>query len=353
MSLRESMLNSREGQEGEAPQQKATENLSGRQKAAVLLVAIGIETSLKIMTHLNPSEVEEITLEIASLGQVLPEIRDEVMEEFLERSLIHAYISHGGISFAQEILERSLGPNKATEVIQRLSATMQSRGLEAIKRADIQQILEFVQNEHPQTIAFILCSLPSEKAGPILSSLPGDLQAEVSLRIAIMEKPSQEVLTQIDRIVSTRLVSLGATKIGGVKTLVDVLKEAGRATEKIVVSELEKQRPDMAEEVKKLMFVFEDIILLDNRSIQRVLREVESKDLAVSLKGVPKEVVDAIERNLSERARQILREDLEDLGAVPMRIVEKSQQKVVGVIRRLEEAGEIYIGRGKGESIVV
>lgn len=352
MSLRENLLSSREGQEGEV-QQKITEGFTGRQKAAVLLVAIGIENSLKIMTHLNPSEVEEITLEIASLGNVLPELRDEVMEEFLERSLIHAYISHGGISFAQEILERSLGTNKAAEVIQRLSATMQSRGLEAIKRADVQQILEFIQNEHPQTIAFILCSLPPEKAGPILSSMPGDIQAEVSLRIAIMEKPSQEVLTQIDRIVSTRLISLGATKIGGVKTLVDVLKEAGRATEKIVVMELEKQRPDMAEEVKKLMFVFEDIILLDNRSIQRVLREVEGKDLAVSLKGVPKEVVDAIERNLSERARQILREDLEDLGAVPMRVVEKAQQKVVGSIRRLEEAGEIYIGRGKGESVVV
>lgn len=332
---------------------KVTENMTGRQKAAVLLVAVGIENSLKILTHLNPTEVEEITVEIANLGNVLPEVRDEVMEEFLERSLIHAYISHGGISFAQEILERSLGPQRAAEVIQRMSATMQSRGLEAIKRADVQQILEFVQNEHPQTIAFILCSLPSEKAGPILSTLPPDVQAEVSLRVAIMEKPSQEVLAQIDRIVSSRLISLGATKIGGVKTLVEMLKEAGRATEKIVVSELEKQRPDMAEEVKKLMFVFEDIILLDNRSIQRVLREVESKDLALSLKGVPKEVIEAIERNLSERARQILREDLEDLGAVPMRAVEKAQQKIVASIRRLEEAGEIFIGRGKGESVVV
>lgn len=351
MSLRESFMGKEETTDENQP--KATEGLSGRQKAAVLLVALGMENSLKIMTHLNPNEVEEITLEIASLGNVLPEVRDEVMEEFLERSLIHSYISHGGISFAQEMLERSLGPQKAAEVIQRLSATMQSRGLEAIKRADVQQILEFIQNEHPQTIAFMLCSLPSEKSGPILASLPGDVQAEVSLRIAIMEKPSQEVLTQIDRIVSTRLISLGATKIGGVKTLVDVLKEAGRATEKIVVAELEKQRPDMAEEVKKLMFVFEDIILLDNRSVQRVLREVESKDLALALKGVPKEVTEAIERNLSERARQILREDLEDLGAVPMRVVEKAQQKVVGSIRRLEEAGEIFIGRGRGESIVV
>lgn len=351
MSLRESFIGKEETTDENQP--KATEGLSGRQKAAVLLVALGMENSLKIMTHLNPNEVEEITLEIASLGNVLPEVRDEVMEEFLERSLIHSYISHGGISFAQEMLERSLGTQKAAEVIQRLSATMQSRGLEAIKRADVQQILEFIQNEHPQTIAFMLCSLPSEKSGPILASLPGDVQAEVSLRIAIMEKPSQEVLTQIDRIVSTRLISLGATKIGGVKTLVDVLKEAGRATEKIVVAELEKQRPDMAEEVKKLMFVFEDIILLDNRSVQRVLREVESKDLALALKGVPKEVTDAIERNLSERARQILREDLEDLGAVPMRVVEKAQQKIVGSIRRLEEAGEIFIGRGRGESIVV
>lgn len=344
----------REGlQEGNGESQRILESLTGVQKSAVFLVAIGIENSLKVLTHLTPAEVEEITMEIANQGNVLPEIRDAVMEEFLERSLIHAYISHGGISFAQEILERSLGPNKAAEVIQRLSATMQSRGLEAIKKADVRQILEFIQNEHPQTIAFILCSLPPEKAGPILSALPPDVQAEVSLRIAIMEKPSQEVLAQIDRIVSSRLITLGSTKIGGVKTLVDVLKEAGRATEKIVVVELEKQRPDMAEEVKKLMFVFEDIILLDNRSIQRVLREVESKDLAMSLKGVPNEVIEAIERNLSERARQILREDLEDLGAVPMRAVEKAQQKIVSAIRRLEEAAEIFIGRGKGESVVV
>lgn len=329
------------------------ESLTGAQKAAILLVGIGIENSLKILTHLTPEEVEEITIQIAATGDVLPEVRDAVLEEFLERSLIHAYISHGGTAFAQEILERSLGPERAAEIIQRLAATMQFKGMDVLKRADIPQIFEFLQHEHPQTIAFVLCSLPYEKAGPLLSSFPPEIQAEVSLRIGIMEKPPQEVLNQLDRIISTKLVSVSTARIGGVKTLVEILKEAGRASEKIVVTELEKHKPEMAEEVKQLMFVFEDIVLLDNRSIQRVLREVDSKDLAFSLKGAPKDVIEAIERNLSDRARTILREDIEDLGAVPMKAVERSQHKIVAVIRRLEEAGEIVIGRGRGESLVV
>ncbi|MBI2267009.1 MAG: flagellar motor switch protein FliG [Armatimonadetes bacterium] len=333
--------------------QELKSSLTGKQKSAIVLVALGIENSLKVLTHLNADEVESLTMEIASLGEILPEVRESVLEEFLERSVIHAYISHGGISFAQEILERSLGPERAAEVITRMSSSMHFKASNVIQKADLQEVFEFLQHEHPQTIAFVLCSLPPEKSGPILSALAPEVQAEVAMRVAVMEKPSEEAIHQFDRIISTKLVSLGTAKIGGVKALVGVLKEAGRASEKIVVAEMEKERPEMAEEIKKLMFVFEDIVLLDNRAIQRVLREVDGRELAMSLKGVPQEVVDKIEQNLSERARTMLREDVEDLGAIPMRNVEKAQQKIVSVIRRLEESGDIVIGRGKGESMVV
>lgn len=333
---------------------RVIENISGPQKAAILLVSLGVENSLKILSHLTQNEVEEIGVNIASVPEVLPEVRDAVMEEFLERSLIHSYIAHGGVGFAQEILERRLGPQQAQEILRHMtSSIMRFPGIDIIQRADIQQILEFVSNEHPQTIAFLLTSLPPEKSGPALAGLPPEIQADVAMRIAVMEKPSDEIMGQLDRIVLSKMGQLSAHKIGGVKALVNLLREAGRASEKLVIGELEKQRPDMAEDVKKLMFVFEDMVLLDNRSIQRLLREVEAKDLSLALKGAPKELIEVVERNLSERARTVLREDMEALGAVPMKQVERAQQKIVGTIRRLEELGEITVGRGKGEALIV
>ncbi len=332
---------------------KSIPHLSGPQKAAILLVGMGVENSLKILAHLKQDEVEELGLRIAEMGDIRPEVRDSVLEEFLERSLIHSYIMRGGKGFAQEILERTLGRDEAARVVDMLSSSMHFRGLDIVKRADIPQIIEFISGEHPQTIALILTGLTPEKAGPVLAGLPPDIQADVAMRIALLEKPTDEVMSQLDRIVFGRMGQFSAQKIGGIKSVVNLLREAGRASEKLVINELEKQRPEMAEEIKKLMFVFEDMVLLDNRSIQKVLRDVDQKDLALALKGAPKELIDIIERNLSERARVVLREDIEALGAVPMKQVEKAQQKIVGVIRKLEELGEIVVGRGKGETLVV
>ncbi|NPV28202.1 MAG: flagellar motor switch protein FliG [Firmicutes bacterium] len=330
--------------------------LTGKQKAAILLISLGPELSSQIFKYLQEEEIEQLTLEIANIRKVPPEKRDEVYQEFYQMCVANEYISQGGIDYARELLEKALGPQKASEIIGRLTASLQVRPFDFIRKADPGQLLNFIQGEHPQTIALIMAYLEPDQAASVLSALPADQQSEVARRVALMDRTSPEILKEVEKVLERKLSSVVTqdyTSAGGVKALVEVLNRVDRSTEKTIIEALEVQDPELAEEVKKLMFVFEDIVQLDDRSVQLVLREVDSHDLALALKGAGEEVMNKIERNISKRAAQMLKEDIEYMGPVRLRDVEEAQQRIVSIIRKLEEQGQIIITRGGREEIIV
>lgn len=330
--------------------------LSGRQKAAIHMIALGPEMSAQIFKHLKEDEIEQLTLEIANVRKINQERRDEVIQEFYQMCMASEYINQGGIDYAKQVLERALGNQKAVEILNRITASLQVRPFDFIRKTDPSQLLNFIQSEHPQTIALIMAYLDPEKAAVILSALPHDRQADVARRIAIMDRTSPEIIKEVERVLERKLSSLVPQEVasaGGVKAVVQVLNRVDRGTEKTIMEALEIQDPELAEEIKKLMFVFEDIVQLDDRAIQRILREIDSHDLALALKGSSEEVAAKINRNMSKRAQEILREEIDFMGPVRLRDVEEAQQRIVSVIRRLEEAGEIIIARGGGDEIIV
>jgi len=330
--------------------------LTGKQKAAVLLVSLGPELSSLVFKHLRDEEIEELTYEIASLDKVMPEIREKVAVEFSQLAQARRYITQGGIEQAKEILEKALGAQKATEIIQRLTASLQVRPFDFARKTDPAQLLNFIQHEHPQTIALILAYLHPEQAAVILSALPGESQVEVAKRLAILDRTSPEVLEEIEATLEKKLSSFATqdfTMAGGLETAVSILNRVDRSTEKTIMEALEEDDPELAEEIKKRMFVFEDIVTLDDRSIQRVLREVDSRELALALKVASEEVAERIYKNMSKRAAEMMREDIEYMGPVRLRDVEEAQQKIVSIIRKLEEAGEIIVARGGEDEIIV
>jgi flagellar motor switch protein FliG len=330
--------------------------LTGKQKAAVLLVSLGPELSSLVFKHLREEEIEELTYEIASLDRVMPEIREKVAVEFSQLAQARRYITQGGIEQAKEILEKALGPQKATEIIQRLTASLQVRPFDFARKTDPAQLLNFIQHEHPQTIALILAYLHPEQAAVILSALPGESQVEVAKRLAILDRTSPEVLEEIEATLEKKLSSFATqdfTMAGGLETAVSILNRVDRSTEKTIMEALEEDDPELAEEIKKRMFVFEDIVTLDDRSIQRVLREVDSRELALALKAASEEVAERIYKNMSKRAAEMMKEDIEYMGPVRLRDVEEAQQKIVSIIRKLEEAGEIIVARGGEDEIIV
>lgn len=333
------------------------QSLTSRQKAAILMVALGPEASAKIFKHMREEDIDNLTLEVARLGKVPAEARRQVVAEFHEMCLAQEVISEGGIDQARRALEAAFGSDRATEVVNRVVQALQVLPFDFVKKTDPTQLLSFIQDEHPQTIALILAHLSPNQAAAVLSGLPQELRAEVARRIAIMDRTPPEVIREIERVLERKLssavVTQAFTAAGGVKSLVEVLNFVDRTTEKTILENLSETSPELADEVKKLMFVFEDIILLDDSSIQKVLREVDAKELALALKGVGEEVQNRIYKNMSERASTMLREDMEFMGPVRLRNVEEAQQRIVGVIRRLEEAGEIVVARGGGEEIIV
>jgi flagellar motor switch protein FliG len=305
---------------------------------------------------LREEEIEELTYEIASLDRVMPEIREKVAVEFSQLAQARRYITQGGIEQAKEILEKALGPQKATEIIQRLTASLQVRPFDFARKTDPAQLLNFIQHEHPQTIALILAYLHPEQAAVILSALPGESQVEVAKRLAILDRTSPEVLEEIEATLEKKLSSFATqdfTMAGGLETAVSILNRVDRSTEKTIMEALEEDDPELAEEIKKRMFVFEDIVTLDDRSIQRVLREVDSRELALALKAASEEVAERIYKNMSKRAAEMMKEDIEYMGPVRLRDVEEAQQKIVSIIRKLEEAGEIIVARGGEDEIIV
>jgi len=330
--------------------------LTGRQKAAILMISLGPEISSEIFKHLTDEEIEQLTLEIANLRRVDVATRSEVLEEFHEMALAREYIARGGIEYARELLEKGLGAEKANEIINRLTASLQVRPFDFARKTDPAQLLNFIQHEHPQTIALILAYLHAEQAGQILSALPPELQVEVARRLATLDRTSPEVLEEIEATLERRLsafVMQDYTAAGGIDVAVEVLNRVDRATEKTIMDALEEQDPELAEEIKKRMFVFEDIILLSDRDIQQIIREVDTAEWALALKTASEEVSERIFKNMSKRAAEMLKEEMEYLGPVRLRDVENAQQKIVSIIRRLEEAGEIIVVRGGEDELVV
>jgi len=330
--------------------------LTGKQKAAILLISMGPDVSASVYKHLTEEEIERLTLEISNVKKVDSKAKDEVMEEFQQLAMAQDYISQGGIGYAKTILEKALGKEQAQDIINRLTSSLQVRPFDFARRADPSQILNFIQNEHPQTIALILSYLDPQQAGQILSELPQDVQADVARRIAIMDRTSPEIISEVEAILERKLsatVTQDYTQTGGIETVVEVLNGVDRSTEKTILDTLEIQDPELAEEIKKRMFVFEDIVTLDNRSIQRVIRDCENEDLLLALKVASEEVKEVVFRNMSSRMAETFKEEMQYMGPVRLRDVEEAQSRIVGVIRKLEDAGEIIIARGGGDDIIV
>ncbi len=330
--------------------------LTGRQKAAVFLVTLGSEISSEIFKHLREDEIETLTFEIARLETVDSEDRDRVLTEFQELMMAQDFITTGGIDYARELLEKSLGSQKAVDIINRLTSSLQVRPFDFIRRTDPTHLLNFIQQEHPQTIALILAYLEPQKASVILSSLPHEIQSDVAKRIATMDRTTPEVLREVERVLEKKLSTLSSedyTQAGGVESIVEILNLVDRSTEKTIIESLEEEDPELAEDIKKRMFVFEDIVMLDDRAIQKVMREVDTSELAKALKSVDTEVQDKIYRNMSKRAATLLKEDMEYMGPIRMKDVEEAQQKIVSIIRKLEEQGEIVVARAGEDELVV
>ena len=334
----------------------ANEEYSGVQKAAILLIALGPEKSANIFKHLKEDEIEELTLEIANTRSVSPQTKEEILEEFYQVCLAQQYIAEGGIGYAKELLDKALGEEQAQAVITKLTASLQVRPFEFVRKTDPSQVLNFIQDEHPQTIAMILSYLSSNQASMILGALAPEKQADVAKRIAMMDRTSPDVIKEVESVLERKLASLANqdyTIVGGVDAIVNILNTVDRGTEKHIMESLEIDEPELADEIRKKMFVFEDILLLDDRAIQRVLRDVDNNDLEVALKGANEEVKGVILKNLSKRLASMIEEDIEFMGPVRMKDVEEAQQKIVAVIRKLEDSAEIVISRGGGDEIIV
>ncbi|OGO78884.1 MAG: flagellar motor switch protein FliG [Clostridiales bacterium GWB2_37_7] len=330
--------------------------LNGRQKAAILLITLGPEKSAQIFKHLKEEDIEQLTLEIANMRTVSPDEKESILNEFYQVCLAQEYISEGGIAYAKEILERALGGQKALDVINKLTASLQVRPFDFVRKADPSQILNFIQGEHPQTIALILAYLKPQQAATIVSALPQDKQADVARRIAVMDRTSPDIIKEIERVLERKLSSMVTqdyTMAGGITAIVDILNSVDRGTEKYIMESLEVQDTDLAEQIRKRMFIFDDIVTLDSRSIQRVIREVENGDWALALKSAGEDVQKSVFSNMSKRLAEMIKEDMDYMGPVRLRDVEEAQQKIVNVIRKLEDAGEIVISRGGGDEIIV
>lgn len=330
--------------------------LTGKQKAAILLIAMGQEASSKVFTHLPDEEIEQLTLAISNTHKVSSTEKKEILKEFHEMCIAQDYLAMGGITYAQNVLESALGKDRAQQIIMRLTSQLQVKPFDFARRIDPIQIYQFLQNEHPQTIALVLAHLDQKQASMILSSLPPELQSDVARRIALLEQTSPEVIKEVEHILETRLAATirqDFTVVGGIESIVNILNGVDRTTERSILEQLGEKDTDLVEEIKKRMFIFEDIITLDRRAIQRVIQEVENQDLILALKAASPEVKKVIMANMSSRMAESFQEEMEFLGPVRVKVVEEAQGRIVSVIRRLEDSGEIVISRGGSDEILL
>jgi flagellar motor switch protein FliG len=335
----------------------ASNSLSGVRKAAVLLLTLSQDEAAEILKRLPPESVEEVSREIASLGDITVDTRQDVFGEFYNQALAHSYLTEGGLDHAKQLLMKTLPPGEADRIIKQVTQQVQTTPFSFLQKAESENLLTFIQDEHPQTIALILAHLPSQKASEILVGLPSQKQIEVVKRVANMEQTNPEVIKEVERGLEHRLsdiVSQTFEKAGGVDTVAEILNLADRSTEKGIMEGLEAEDPDLVEQIRRLMFVFEDILLVNDKGIQSVLKEIDNEELALALKTASEELKQKIFKNMSERAAQLIAEDMQYMGPVRVSDVESAQQKIVDVVRRLEDAGEIIIaGRGGEKEMVV
>lgn len=335
---------------------KSNSSISSREKIAVLMVALGNDIAAEVYKKLDDTAIELITLEVANLRKVTPELKLEVLKEAQEILMAREFMARGGVDYARDVLERALGPERAQNLLARITASLQVRPFDFMRHTDPQQVLGFIQGEHPQTIALILSYLEAPQAAMILSGLPAIMQAEVAKRIARMDRITPEVLREVERVLERKLSTVMGqdfTMAGGIDAVVAIVNSSDRTTERNIMEHLEENDPELAEEIKKRLFVFEDIIRLDDRSLQRVLREVDMKELGLALKGATEELRTKFFKNMSKRAAEMLQEDMDYMGPVRVKDVEESQQKVVNIVRGLEEQGEIVIASGGEDELVV
>ncbi|HNW45892.1 MAG TPA: flagellar motor switch protein FliG [Thermotogota bacterium] len=334
----------------------AESGYSGVRKASVLLLTLGTEKASRILKHMSDEDIERLTLELAKLEKVNDNEKKSVLTEFVTNFRAREFMASGGIEYARDMLEKAVGVEKALEILERLTSNLQVKPFDFLKKTDPMQLVNVLQNEHPQTIALILCYLLPKQAAQVIGSLPEGLKAEVVKRIAMLDKANPEVVREVERVLERKVstfVTQDFAQVGGLDTVVEFMNSLDRTTEKEILDKLSETDPELSEEIRRHMFVFEDVVKLDDRSMQMVLREVDTKDLSRALKGASEEILNKIVSNLSKRAGQLLKEEIEFLGPLRVVDVEEAQQKIVNVIRRLEESGEIFIARGGGEELIV
>lgn len=324
--------------------------LKGTNKAAALLVALGPEVSAKVLQSMSENEIETLTMQVANLDGLTADEAQAVVDECHHTAMARSYIATGGVDYARKILGMAIGDDKADALLDRVIQIHPPAPFAFLRKSDPRQLAGFLQNEHPQTIALILSYLPPTQAATVLTSLADGLQADVARRIATMDRTPPEIVERVEEVMRRRLSSLisqDATRVGGTEYLVAVLTTVDRGTEKHILDRLAETDPDLADEVRKMMFTFDDLILLDDRSIQRVLRDIDTRDLALALKAARDDLKERIFSNMSSRASETLREEITYLGPVRIRNVEEAQQRIVTAVRRLEEAEEIVVARGE------
>ncbi len=336
--------------------EKKKKETPGKKKVAIFLLAIGAEKASKILKNLDEDQIEDLTLEIANLKEVSSEERKEAFEEFAQMMKAKEFINKGGVDYARELLEKALGPEKALEIIENLTANLQVKPFDFMKKADVVQLVNFLRNEHPQTVALVLAYLEPKQSSQVLMSLPEELQSDVVKRLALLKSTSPEIVKQVEKVLEKKMstfVSQDFSNVGGIDVAVEIMNSLDRSAEKRIIDTLQKTDPDLSDEIKKRMFMFEDILNLDDRSIQMILREVDTHELALAMKGSSEELKEKILKNMSKRAASLLEDELKYMGPVRVKDVENAQQKIVAIIRKLEDAGEIVISRGGGEDLIV
>ena len=330
--------------------------LTGLKKSAILLILMGHERAGRVLKKLNDSQVEQLTLEVANMGQIDDSIKSTVTTEFFELAKKKEYINKGGVEYAKELLEEAFGPEKAIEIIEKLVSNLQVKPFDFLRKIDVSQMVNVLQNEHPQTISLVLCYLPPATSSQIIAGLPETLQVDVLKRISIMNSATPDIVKEIESKMKDRLSTFTVqtfSQVGGIEVSAEIMNNIDRVVQKNIFDRMSERDPKLSEEIRKRMFVFEDLVKLDNRAIQRINREIDTKDLTLALKGASDELKEIIFSNMSKRAGQMIKEELEFMGPVRVKDVDEAQQRIVNIVRKLEEAGEIIIGGGGGEELIV
>ena len=332
------------------------EDLSQKEKAAILLISLGKEYSAELYKYLTEEEISDMTLSITTTRRVEPDVREQIITEFYEMCLTQKFITEGGIDYARDVLEQAIGTEKAAEMIRKLSSSLQVRPFDFVRRVDSTQILNVIHNEHPQIIALVLSYMEPRQSAQIIASLPSEKQTEIISRISNMGSTSPEYVKEAERILERKIASMGFTEniiVGGIDTIVEIINSLDRSSEKNILESLDVNDSELADEIRKRLFVFEDIAKLNNQTVQRVLREINNQDLAVALKMSTEDVANTIFSNISKRLQEMIKDDMEVMGPVRVRDVEEAQQRIVNVIRKLEDEGEIVVARGEGDDLIV